>query len=203
MSFLDKIYEKYRKLFDRFNGTEFLEYSLGNDLKDNLNIYRGTHSYSWHLKAVFKKLKIKNDSILDIGCSKGAAMYLMSKFNFSTIDGIEISENFSRIARKNFIKLNLPKLNIYNADARNFENYERYNMYYLYNPFSKDVCETVIKKIISSNPMNYEKIIIYNNPKYSFILEKNCFYRKLDLPGRWNNRIYIYSNYEKSKRLNI
>ena len=201
MEFIDKIYEYYRILFDKLVGTDFIESSIQKDIKDLTHINIGSHSYSWHLKNVFKKLIINNDSIIDIGSSKGAAMFLMSQYKFKRIDGIELSTKLSTIAKQNFKKLNLSELRIYNLDARDFDDYKNYNIYYMYNPFSEFILEKVIEKISDCNPKNLEKLIIYNNPKYPFILKKYKFYLKLDMPGRWGNRIHIYSNYKKSYRL--
>ena len=57
-------------------------------------------------KKALKLFKVgRKDSILDIGCSKGAALLSMHKFSFNKIHGIEISDNLANIAKKIFLYL--------------------------------------------------------------------------------------------------
>jgi tRNA1(Val) A37 N6-methylase TrmN6 len=88
--------------------------------------YNYEHTIEEDLVNVLNDLKIsKNDKILDIGCGKGYALYLMHQFNFKNIDGIELSKKLSDIAKKNFIIIK-KKTNIYNINATKFKYYENY-----------------------------------------------------------------------------
>ena len=91
----------------------FFEVLKGVDFKRNIKKSKSTvlqkyynyeHTIEEDLVKVLKDLKIsKNDKILDIGCGKGYALYLMHQFNFKNIDGIELSKKLSDIAKKNFM----------------------------------------------------------------------------------------------------
>jgi len=179
----------------------FFEVLKGVDFKRNIKKSKSTvlqkyynyeHTIEEDLVKVLKDLKIsKNDKILDIGCGKGYALYLMHQFNFKKIDGIELSKKLSVIAKKNFIIIK-KKTNIYNINATKFNYYENYNFFYMFNPFNRSIMEIVLNKIIKK--INKKKIyIIYNNPTCHVILNKKFFLIK-KYNDKWNNGIYLYSN---------
>ena len=74
-------------------------------------------------------------------------MRCMTKFPFSKIDGIEISDVLSNIATKNFAKLNEQRVEVKNIDASIFSGYTGYNFLYLYNPFPEEVMKKVLSQI--------------------------------------------------------
>ena len=179
----------------------FLEVLKGVDFKRNIKksksavlqkYYNYEHTIEEDLVNVLNDLKIsKNDKILDIGCGKGYALYLMHQFNFKNIDGIELSKKLSDIAKKNFALIK-KKTNIYNVNAINFKYYKNYNFFYMFNPFNSSTMEIVLNKIIKT--INKKKIyIIYNNPTCHVILSKNFSLVK-KYKDKWNNGIYLYSN---------
>lgn len=163
----------------------------------------GSPSNNKYLKQLFEVLNItQKDSILDIGCAKGAAMRCMCKFQFKKIGGIEISDILAKIAQSNFNKLKEHRVEIANTNATSFKNYKDYNFFYLYNPFPKEVMLDVLSQIKSQIKNENEIILIYNNPTcHELFLEKDYFLIA-KFPDMWGNGIFVYSNLENSERLN-
>lgn len=150
------------------------------------------------LKEVLDKLPIKDtDVIVDIGCGKGKAMYLMSRFPFAYIDGIEFSKELCQTARENFKKLHLPQCTVIQADAAEFECYDDYNYFYIFNSFPRAVFRKMLNHILYSLAKNPRKIyFIYLNPVcHDMLIETGVFkllFRKRHLI-RWF-QYYCYTN---------
>jgi len=105
---------------------------------DESLVTKGSSSFNKYLVQLFYVLNItSNDRILDIGCFKGGAMRCMTKFPFSKIDGIEISDILSNIATKNFEKLNELRVEIKNIDAIAFSGYRDYDFFIFTTRFQK------------------------------------------------------------------
>lgn len=116
------------------------------------------------VKKILQKLNIKeNDAILDIGCGKGLFLYYAKKFKFNNITGIEYSERLTNIAKKNVIMLNDRRISVVNIDARLFSQYEKYNYFFINNPFSEEIMNFVIDKIIE-NRKDSSVLVIYQFP---------------------------------------
>jgi SAM-dependent methyltransferase len=152
--------------------------------------------YSKFLKNVLVTLKINDqDKIIDIGCGKGNAMRVMLKFPFAKVDGIEISEIISEIARKNFKRLRNDKPQIYTMNAIEFKGYDDYNYIYLFNPFPSSIMLKVLKKLTTSIQRNHRKVtIIYVNPVcHDDIIKTNFFYKKVGYRYKTKSPIWIYT----------
>ena len=190
--FIYKILRVISIFFEVLKGVDFKRNIKKSKSKVLQKYYNYEHTIKEDLVNVLNDLKIsKNDKILDIGCGKGYALYLMHQFNFKNIDGLELSKKLSDIAKKNFIIIK-KKTNIYNVNAIKFKHYGNYNLFYMFNPFNRSIMEIVLNKIIKK--INKKKIyIIYNNPTCHLILNKNFFLIK-KYNDKWNNGIYLYSN---------
>lgn len=129
------------------------------------------------LKKVLKKLKItNNDSIIDIGCGKGKALYIMSKFPFKKICGYDLSKELIDLAKNNMKRLNLNNIELFIADANNFKNYDDFNYFYIYNSVPEKVFIKMMKNIKASiEKRPRECTFIYLNPVYDDIVKKNNF----------------------------
>ena len=197
----DKVYMKIFYFRTRKKGLDFVtEISPEQNGFDPKKVKRCTHSNTPYLKKSLEYLNISHgDSILDIGCSKGAALLCMNKFPFNRIDGIEISENLADIAKSNFSIIGLTNIGIYNCDALNYSEYNNYNIFYFYNSLFPKVLQEVLEMILKI-AKDKEIIFIYNNPKYSYVFENLSLFLINDLEGNWDHRIHIYSNYKKPKR---
>ena len=138
---------------------------------DPKKVKRCTHSNTPYLRKTLRLLNISShDSIIDIGCSKGAALICMNEFPFKQIDGLEISTNLAKIAKANIAKLSFNKIKIYNVNALDYSNYNQNNIFYFYNPLFPEALKKVLENILTY-AKDEELVFIYNNPEYAYIFE--------------------------------
>lgn len=103
------------------------------------------------LVKVLKRFPVsEKDAILDMGCGKGKAMYLMSRFPFGKISGYDLSEELVHIANQNFQKLGLSRCRAVQADAAAFGDYDAYNYFYIFNAFPQEVFERMMNRVLES-----------------------------------------------------
>ena len=103
------------------------------------------------LVKVLKRFPVsEKDAILDMGCGKGKAMYLMSRFPFGKISGYDLSEELVHIANQNFQKLGLSRCHAVQADAAAFGDYDAYNYFYIFNAFPQAVFERMMNRVLES-----------------------------------------------------
>lgn len=147
---------------------------------------------SGRVKYVINKLNIKDtDTILDFGCGKGKMLYIMSKYPFKRVDGVEITNSLSKIAINNLNKLGVKKSKIYNCDASNFKELKLYNYFYFFNPFPGNVMADVISNIEESNKRHPREItIIYYVPNYENEILRSGNFKKIF--SYWD--VYVYKN---------
>jgi SAM-dependent methyltransferase len=180
------LYRILRNLY--YNFTRFKEKITGVDFSANADNHESSldHSYGVHyapsikngLVSILRKLPVnKEESIIDIGCGKGKAMYFMSKFPFKQIDGYDISEDLCNVARKNLSILYVKNASVYCANASEFNNYDTYNYFYIFNSLHSDLFETVFENIQKSIRNKQRKVyLICLNPVYDkIILRDNSF----------------------------
>lgn len=130
------------------------------------------------LSTVLRRLNITpQDAIIDIGCGKGKAMYLMSKFSFGRIAGLDISPDLVAIANKNFAVLGLKQCHSFVADAEEYDDYDDFNYFYLFNPVPELVFRPLIAHIENSVRRKPRVCtLIYLNPVYDgFLLKETGF----------------------------
>ncbi|GGD26019.1 class I SAM-dependent methyltransferase [Hyunsoonleella pacifica] len=182
-------------LKERLKGLDFTKQESLEKLGLSKN---NSHHYmagsSGRVKHVLNNLNIsETDAILDFGCGKGKMLYVISKYPFRKVDGVEISETLSKTAKKNLTKLSIDKSTIYNYDARDFKDLSRYNYFYFFNPFPKNVMAEVIKNIEDSyTELPREITIIYYVPLYeNEILKSGRFKKKF---GYWD--VFVYKNFD-------
>lgn len=105
---LSRVWQFGSSLYDlvAFQGCDFgtwVEQDEAGFTQDKGNRYQPSNGA---LRSVLAKQHITTeDRILDIGCGKGRAMAIMSKFPFAEVVGIEISESLEKIANQNLKKL--------------------------------------------------------------------------------------------------
>jgi 16S rRNA G966 N2-methylase RsmD len=111
---------------------------------------------------------------------------------YKRVDGLEISQKLTIVARNNFKKININS-KIFNINATKFKFYGKYDIFYLYNPFPKKVAEKVFFNIKEQIKIfNKRFYIIYSNPVAHKILIKNGFVFKKYFPYLGSGRIAIY-----------
>jgi SAM-dependent methyltransferase len=197
------IKRKVKIVAEKMQGLDFLQVINPRDLGfDEAIVYRGSPSGNIFLSAVLDALRItKEDSILDIGCAKGSAIRTMSSYPFDRVDGIELSPRLSEIARRNFRKLDIENVAIFNINAIDFTEYGKYNIFYLYNPFPESVLEKVVGAIVDQSDLSRERLIIYNNPAFQRCIESHNFFKKKEYPDEWGSGIFVYSNMRDGARV--
>lgn len=121
----------------------------------------------------------ENDSILDFGCGKGAAMISFLDYGFKKVGGIEYEPKLCDVANENFKFLGIKDdVNLICGDARSITNQlDEYNWFYFFYPFDRSVFEVVIRNISDSFYRNKRKIriIYYTALEYDFILSTGLF----------------------------
>lgn len=115
----------------------------------------GNHGYALTQKKAFdtimEKIGVgKDDCFIDIGCGKGATLYYATNYDFSRIAGIEVEPSLYSIARKNFEKLRLPRVELFLENAVTFDKYGQFNIFFLFNPFNDDIYIKVLQRIVES-----------------------------------------------------
>ena len=193
---IEKIIRKIEIVKEKINGLDFSTViptaNLGLDPK---LVSQCSPSGNVYLTRLLKDFLItKSDNILDIGCGKGSAILRMTEFKFNKIDGIEIVKQHADVARKNFKKLGIKNVEIYNVDATKFTEYDKYNYFYMYNPFPDIVMQVVISKIVRHTSAGKKVTIIYNNPVCHEILLRAGLKIVKTYPDQWGNGINVYSN---------
>ena len=196
---ITEVWQTVAKLNDKFfrHGGDFSGWesnsSLGISEKEG-NKYQPS---SDRIKKVLKELDIKSaDSIIDIGCGKGRAMYMMSKFPFRKIVGYDLSENMVITANKNFNIVGKGDVcSAIIANAADFKEYTDYNYFYAFNP----VPEQIFKKMMGNIEENIAEhprkaTFIYLNPVYKSYFDDSvkweCIMKKKALLD-WNH-VYVY-----------
>ncbi|MBS6397784.1 MAG: class I SAM-dependent methyltransferase [Clostridiales bacterium] len=144
------------------------------------------------------------DRILDIGCGKGKAMYLMSRLPFGVIRGYDISDSLVEIANENFHALDLEQCEAVVGDALDFNEYDQFNYFFMFNPFPQKIFGVVMKNLMESLKRYPRKcVLIYLNPVYhEYIVAQTPFhlvYKKKSLLHWYDFFCYQYegenSNY--------
>lgn len=177
-------------------GADFAEWMTQEDAgftKTQGNKYQPSDS---RLKKVLKRFPITEaDSILDIGCGKGKAMYMMSQFPFHKIQGYDLSKKLADIANQNFKILGLKQCHACQADALEFTAYDDFNYFYIFNSLPQKVFEVMMKHLLESMERRPRKVrFIYLNPECHGYMEAHTPFRlvyKKRAPISWFT-YYVY-----------
>ena len=193
---LQKLIRKIEIFRERSCGLDFSQVTNSAELGyDEELVSKCSPSGNKYLTRLLKDLLIVNsDSILDVGCGKGSAIFRMTKFNFKKVDGIEIAKLNAETAKANFRKLGLNNVEIFNVDASEFDGYCNYNYFYMYNPFPEIIMKLVISRLLSQIPEGKKVTIIYNNPVCHDLLISSGLYLLKVYPDQWGNGINVYTN---------
>lgn len=200
--FFRSLYYKFQINKDKKRGLDFFDTQNFNESDYNTSISVQYEPSRSGFESVLNSLYISDmDSILDIGCGKGKAIALLSKYPFKHIDGYDISDSLCIIARKNLSILGIRNSEIFCANALEFTSYDKYNFFYLYNPVPVSVFVTVFHNLNKSLERNPRKIHIVNiNPQYSEIILANTSYKleKIIKSDLLRYIVHYYSNNYKS-----
>jgi 16S rRNA G966 N2-methylase RsmD len=118
------------------------------------------------LGRVFRTIGIPPGSVaLDLGSGKGGAALTLSRAGFAEVIGVELSDMFVQIARRNAERLGRQNVRFVQADAAAFRDYDRVTHIFMYNPFP---CE-VMKQVMVNLEVSLERAprpltIVYRKP---------------------------------------
>lgn len=155
LGFFSLIYEKIR-------GLDFtMVYQC--EINEHNNNY--SKSPKKVLQRIFDDIDFSNEhSFIDIGCGKGYVTLCAAKQPFVRVGGIEYTSELCDICNNNLDILKIhDSIQIFNCDAKEFQDYGNYDIYYFCNPFDETILSVVAKKILESHP-NSKCWIYYLNP---------------------------------------
>lgn len=175
------IYLLFIFLFQLIKKVNFIKHK---SYDDNLhNAYEITDIYT--LNKILKDMKIQDDNIiLDIGCGKGAAIYIFNRY-FKNIYGVEFDTELYNICCNNMKKLNI-YAKIINIDINNYAIPTNINYIFMFNPFSGDTMKNTISKI------KPETVLIYHNPLCEDMLCENNFVKLKEYKDILGININVY-----------
>lgn len=171
-------------MLDRKYGTNFLGGENGRLKQNELGIpVQRANDYSGSPRNIIKTLKRysigRNDSIIDVGCGMGLAMWYMSQFPFGKIAGIELSENLLNTAKAN-LSIMEEKTGrkthyvFFHGDAGKWDGYAEFNYFYIYNSLPRVVMEEFVAELENSLKMKERKVVIlYLMPEFPEVLMCN------------------------------
>jgi len=194
MSLVRKVKRKLSTLSDRIQGYDFntVELPEVNGL-DRKYVNKASPSGDEYLTHVCNTLPItKDDRIIDIGCARGSAMRLFTKYPFSVIGGLELSEKLAGICESNFKKMGDKRVITYNADATQFDQYGEYNYFYLYNPFpTRELLDAVVSQMMSQRKGMGRIHVVYNTPSFLEVFHARGFKTIGEYDDQWGSGITV------------
>lgn len=184
-----------KKYFSLMNGLKLPNHAvLTDDLKVE-GIWKGTPSAGVYLCDYLEHLKKKVDytglNILDLGCSEGQALKMLHDLGCRKLGGVEIRQDLYEVCQKNMIDCGIP-VKLYNIDIRSFNHLLDFDVIYMYNPFSVDIMQVFIDKLLKTKK---KYLFIYINSileNYFFNLANVkiiVFDRAIDI---WGNNILVF-----------
>lgn len=186
---------RLKVLLEKTRGLDFSKKHKVEELGLSYNVAKGYEASSKdELNLILKQLDIQpTDAILDYGSGKGFAMVILSQFDFSFIAGVELSELLVKICRKNFSKLGINNMEVFNCDARELKELDRFTHFYLFNPFPEPVLRGVLQNIQESYQKKPRKItLIYNCARLRDIVSDHPFFEEIkEIKGKnWDTVIF-------------
>lgn len=167
--------KRIKKIEDKFPGAEYNGKILPKSLGLDQTRYNGYEPCNPSLLKILKQIVVpKNSAIIDIGCGKGFAMFLLSQFSFSRVDGIELSPALALLAQNNLSICGIRDdfFHIFCCNAVNFDDWDHYSHAFLYNPLKEDTLQLIISSISRSlDRYPRQFTVIYFNPVFKSVFE--------------------------------
>lgn len=130
----------------------------------------------------------KNNHLIDYGCGKGRVSFYLSYELGCKATGVEIDDRLYNRAVKNLESFpKKAKVNFVCENAVKYDVPDDANRFYLFNPFSVEVLQSVLKKITDSYYVNQREMILFfyfpsdeyvsalmQNEELSFVDEIDC-----------------------------
>ena len=111
-----------------------------------------------------------DDVFIDLGSGKGRVVLLAARYPFKRVIGVELSERLTEIARgnleRNRHRLACQDIELVTADALDYELPDDVTVAYLFNPFTGETFDRVLRKLIDSVDRNPRTLrLIYLLPR--------------------------------------
>ncbi len=131
------------------------------------------------------------DSVIDVGCGKGAALATLARFPHARLTGVDLSREMVEIARKNLAKLKVVA-DLHPCDARAFPDYGDFSFVYMCNPFPAPVVAATASSIVAARAGRSVRLL-YKFPRHEDVLLELGFRRTF----RQQKRTGLFSVYVK------
>ncbi len=154
---------------------------------------------------VLRRLPVEPErfELFDIGVGKGRFALMAARLPFKRVIGIDLSEPLVDIARKNVERFQCHshaqrcgELDIWLADALEFDMPRGNTIYFLFNPFVGEVFEAFIERVHHAVTLSREDgaapevYLVYLRPRCADVLESAGYFEKMveyaPFDPRWN-----------------
>jgi predicted RNA methylase len=139
-------------------------------------------------------------TFIDYGSGKGRVLLLASQLPFRRVVGVEYSPTLHQIAEQNlrvvrFAKRRSGPVESVCEDAVRFQIPEEPVVLYFFNPFTRQIMESVRDNLVRSYEGNPRSIVvIYHNPKHSDVWDAADFLKRH--AWSWSSDYVIYKSAE-------
>lgn len=184
--------------YEKLRGLDFTLPAASEEVCQS-TLYNGyTKTPEKHVERLLRSLEAPyaESGFLDIGCGKGAVLRVARRFPFRRVAGVELDRGLAATAQRNMEILGLADVECICGNALEFEQYGEFDVFFLFNPFSCEVLEQVLGKILASVEENPRAItLLYHHPLHYQLMERAGLRRESVLYDKWKGyETYIYSN---------
>jgi SAM-dependent methyltransferase len=152
------------------------------------------------LKKLLNSLELPRDSVfVDLGCGKGRALVIAAEYGFKRVVGVEFSSVLCKEAKRNISTYLKNRgvdvdIEIVESDVCDYEIKDDENIFYLFDPFDDVVLGRVLKNLdLSIEKMKRKVWLIYNNPIFRTVIEKQGNFKKSGEIFIGNTEFVVYS----------
>src|SRR5450755_1156421 len=138
--------------FDRQFSVDTSGTFTASDVSDDANYYAGTPPYRFRSMVSDLAFDPNEATFVDFGCGKGRVLLMACQFGFKHVIGLELSQDLSRIAKKNVDSYQRARrgscdIQVICENAVDFCIPPGKTLLYFYNPFMGNVMEAVLSNI--------------------------------------------------------
>lgn len=113
----------------------------------------------------------KESVLLDYGCGKGRVDFYFRKFQNCSCIGVDYNEEMIQSALDNLKSSKLDRIDFICADATQYEIPSQVNCFYFFNPFSVQILQKVLNRILDSyyeNPREMTLLFYFPSEEYIY-----------------------------------
>jgi SAM-dependent methyltransferase len=171
-----------RAAFDRDLGVDTAGFDPLWSLVDDPDMIEGGNPYhpvdELDLERALKSLTIDplRFDFIDVGCGKGRALLVASRFGFRRLIGVEYVPVLAEVAKENLKRLNIGNATVVECDARQYSFDRDPAVVFLFNPFGRSILETVVERMLTA--AGPELYIVYCVPGHRDVFEETGQFEK-------------------------